>query len=300
MEITCTVCGKVRTTDAFAASKIKSESYRCRDCFLAASGTEFVTCDLCGKTRKMFKPEALKRKSDRCMACQRVEKTRNGRVCLICPRCGKVKRVKKCTVREGTLGYCRGCDVIYDKTIPNTYDSGYVVGVMMGDGCFRPQKTKSSIGFVLRLDVKSEAFARKFREVAARCTGNEGWTGTYHRVNKANPKIKMPAVDGMYWLTVVGSREWYEKLQPIKKAKEWSRLDGFGDEFAKGFVDGMVDSEGYVNDTYTDIAGKDVGLLEVTRKYLKQLGYKAKIYEPYSYSRGVSHLRVTVPLHKTK
>ena len=300
MDISCSVCGKVRTTDAYAASKINRKTYRCRQCFLAASGTEIVVCDLCGKVRKLFKPEALRRKSDRCMDCQWAEMRRKGRVALVCPRCGKTKVVKKCVVRQGTLGYCRGCQIIYDKSIPDTFNAGYVTGVMMGDGCFRPQKNGNSLGFVLRLDVKSEAFARKFRDVASQCTGNSGWVGTYHRVNKANPKISMPAIDAMYWLAVIGSREWYEKLQPIKKAKDWSRLEGFGDEFARGFVDGMVDSEGYVNEKYTDIAGKDVGLLLLTEKYLKQLGYKTKIYKPYSYSRGVSHLRVKAKLGKTR
>ena len=53
------------------------------------------------------------------------------------------------------------------------------------------------------------------------------------------------------------------------------------------------------NPKYTDIANKDMALLELTVRMLGDIGHKAKIYGPYPYSRGVAHIRVRYPMEKT-
>ena len=62
----------------------------------------------------------------------------------------------------------------------------------------------------------------------------------------------------------------------------------------------MLDSEGYVSPSgYIDIANKDMNLLWLVRDVLASLGYRSSIYGPYSYSRGVAHLRTTNDFQKT-
>jgi predicted RNA-binding Zn-ribbon protein involved in translation (DUF1610 family) len=262
-----------------------------------------ITCEVCGKQQERRGARAkLVRK---CIDCHNRLK-RESKVKMTCPRCGKAKDVIPYFAVRRKSAYCKRCPRLVDPAIPDTYDAGYVVGVMLGDGSFA--RSRHSVenkdgsrrtGYSLRLGVTSEAFARKFADHVGRLMGRAPWVWPYTRERKANPAIGMPPCATTEWIVVANSREWYERLRPVKHDHAYDRIVGLGPEFKAGFVAGMIDSEGYVNEKYTDVANKDRALLDLTVRMLGDLGHKAKVYGPYPYSRGVMHLRVNRPLEKT-
>jgi predicted nucleic acid-binding Zn-ribbon protein len=263
-------------------------------------------CPLCGKIRTGH-GERFER-ATRCADCYNAERGAK-RARVVCPKCGCVKFRKLSNQRPGTEGYCKTCARLTDASIPDTYEAGYVFGVVLGDGYLfvNPGVVRSSTGhktkgYGVRLEVKSEAFARKFARYLEECAGRKPWMKGCAHKGAANEALKMPAQDWTRWTVVLGSREWCDKLVPVKKHRNFDLLRGTGVDFKRGFVDGMVDSEGYVcrkvSPPYTDVANKDIELLNLTRDFLRDLGYRSRIYGPYSYSRGVAHLR-TVPWEKT-
>ena len=64
----------------------------------------------------------------------------------------------------------------------------------------------------------------------------------------------------------------------------------FPDDVLRGFVQGMIDSEGYITDKYTDIANKNRALLNALVQMFARLGRQAKVYD--SPSQNVAHLRL--------
>lgn len=263
-----------------------------------------MACRLCGKRRKYDKSHFRKLPLELCRACYAIQRKAT-RVTVLCPRCGRERTMSPSSVRNYSDGYCRTCPRLCDSTIPDNYDAGYVVGVMLGDGYLAHQRVKRpsgsrSVAFSLRLDVRSEAFARKFLDMARACTGAKGWIGKRLMNTRVCPELGMKGGEKLYWRIIVISREWYEKLRPIERERQYDLLSEKSDQFAQGFVDGMIDSEGYINPNYTDISNKDVQLLDLTAEFLRQLGHSARVYGPYPYARGVAHLRVSRPLHKTR
>lgn len=262
-----------------------------------------ITCEVCGK--KQNRRGARARLVRKCIDCHNRLK-RESKVEMACPRCGKVKVVIPYFAVRRKSAYCLRCPKIIDPAIPDTYSAGYVVGVMLGDGCFAKSRSSTAnkdgtrpSAFALRLAVTSEAFAQKFATHIERLTGRRPWTGSYTRKRKANPALRMPESISTEWIVIRSSREWYERLWPIKHEHAYGRITDKGPEFKAGFVSGMIDSEGYINPKYTDIANKDMALLELTVRMLGDIGHRAKIYGPYPYSRGVAHIRVRYPLEKT-
>ncbi len=166
---------------------------------------------------------------------------------------------------------------------------------MLGDGHLVKNKYGKGVGYSLRLEVTSTAFADKFAACLAILTkGRKPWMKQYTYTKKANAKIGMPQVDCTTWIVVKGSREWYEKIYPVKQGKDYKLLAGKSEAFRHGFLDGIVDAEGYLHPTgSTDVANQDIGLLNVTADFARSLGFKCFITGPYPYSRGVAHLRIT-------
>jgi intein-encoded DNA endonuclease-like protein len=185
--------------------------------------------------------------------------------------------------------------------MPGTFDAGYVVGAVLGDGSIiRDTKRDGTCGYYVVLAVRDVAFAERFRRHVSACMGRKPWIKSYVVRRKGNPDIGMPPTIATEWHVKVGSREWYDLLSPYKHGREFGGLPARSEEFRKGFLQGIFDSEGYIGPTgYRDIAGKDMDLLRVVKSVLESLGEKAAIYGPYPYSRGVAHLRTTTKLQKT-
>ncbi len=301
MDIKCTVCGVAKHYKPSAAAEVKPETYRCRKCFLAASGSRVVACRRCGKERKYDKTHFRKLDLELCRDCYNAERA-EANVEVTCPRCQKVWSARPTDLKRRKDGpYCTGCPRVYDAEIPDTYAAGYVVGTILGDGFLYKRTQNGSVGYGLRLEVTSKVFADEFaKQLSVCCPDQTPWRGYRKVFGKGCPKIKMPAGESERHIVLIGSREWYEKLTPLKHGRNFSLIRLKGSEFRQGFVQGMIDSEGYVNPAYTDVANKDIALLAVVRDFLESMGHKAKIYGPYPYARGVAHLRVGKPLHKTE
>ncbi len=187
------------------------------------------------------------------------------------------------------------------------YAFGYVMGVMFGDGSIskeanRPSHIRSdgtrslntSIVYMVRLSVTSQAFAEHFGNQWEILTGRPAKLWATTRTNFSTSTLK-------------GRREEYSvrlfnfRRSHILLGRYFSHLKYECDptvlldrpiEVTQGFIDGMVDSEGYVCERYIDIANKNIALLEVLAVMLERLGYSAKVYT--SPSQSISHLR-TVP-----
>ncbi len=301
MEINCTSCGVAKHFKPSAAGKVNAAIYRCRSCYMAASTARVIACANCGKERRYDGAQFKKFTPRLCMPCYASERKANNTL-VTCPRCGLERMLSPTAEKRSSGGYCVGCPTVYDTSIPDTYPAGYIVGVVMGDGWLFDRKSGNSRAYGVRLDVTSKSFALEFKKQFEACRAGSVWVGERTVVRDSLSFLPgMPAnyKSRMYRVSV-GSREWFEKLKPVKKDRNLDLIRDKGSEFRKGFVQGMIDSEGYVNDKYTDIAGKDAALLDLTREFFESMGHKAKVYGPYPYSRGVRHLRVRKPLHKTR
>jgi len=218
---------------------------------------------------------------------------------VTCPRCGKVRWKRPCELPHYQTGRCNNCKFDYDPQIPDRYEAGYVVGAVLGDGYLSAENVQNRVAksYRVRLDVKSEPFARRFALALETCSDHKPWIGECDRSYKANPAIGMRAGTTHRYRVVFSDREWYEKLLPIKREKKYYLLADFGLEFTSGFVQGFLDAEGYVfNDplgkkSYIDFANKDHALLENVEAALNRMGlHRTRIYGPYQ--RGVYHLRL--------
>lgn len=266
-------------------------------------------CAICGKERRGRGTKFRATKS--CRACYR-KGCADERRQITCPKCGKIRFILRCMAHNYPLGYCRTCPRLYDASLPDTYDGGYILGVMLGDGSLveNYHNKTSHTAYGLRLGATSENFVRKFGRALTVCTGKKPWVKLYRYAKKGSPNISMPNSISQDWTLIFWGREWYEKIYPFKRLKKYESIAAFSPEFKTGFLQGMLDSEGYVfegktNSTtrskqpYTDIANKDVRLLNVVAECARIQGLKAKVYGPYPYARGVAHLRIAARLEKT-
>lgn len=199
-------------------------------------------------------------------------------------------------------GACLRCARHAPGVLPDNYDAGYLVGVILGDGSIIKKLNKNgSFSYIVCLSVTDILFADKFAETPGRLIGRKPSRDSRTRTTKGNPEIKMPPCTILCHRVQVTSRDWYDRLHSIKKDRDFSGVTARGIEFKKGFFQGLLDSEGYVNHRsgYTDIANKDLNLLALAVEVAAEIGYKAKVYGPYPYSRGVAHLRIGMALEKT-
>ena len=260
MELACPKCGKIRTYRPATVARLKT--HVCRTCLSEEAKAKWVTktCPHCG-TGRQYAPWAADQFSEYCPGCPRYKPGR---------------------------------------TLPDNFDGGYVLGVMLGDGTMVKGQCGTGTGYGLKLAVTSKAFAMKFQEHLSNLIGRKPWYFVQEFDSKGSPEIQMPAQHCVRHVVGVWSREWYDILFPFKKDRIFDGILGKSEEFRRGFFQGMLDSEGYVSPSgYIDIANKDMNLLWLVRDVLASLGYRSSIYGPYSYSRGVAHLRTTNDFQKT-
>lgn len=314
---TCLHCGvkflpAYRVTKAYWAKR-QFCSPACREAARSAK-PKFkvtVTCPKCGAERRLYPSLAAELTTKFCRDCY---VNRDGPdIEVTCPECGKKRMVRPARARAMRHGYCDKCRATYtrhyDLTIPDTWSAGYVFGAMIGDGTliygYDEGRDRRPQGF--RLAVTCRAFAERFLENATACTGK---TTPIHEGtvwNKGCPKIGMPPMLSIRRTVAITDREWHEKIAQVKKDKRFDLIMSLGLDFKKGFVQGLLDAEGYIflgknkdgHGMYTDFANKDMDLLRVTQAFLAEAGVKSAIYGPYPYSRGVAHLRVRGAMVKT-
>lgn len=266
-----------------------------------------VTCSRCGKVRK-YRPATIARlKTTLCQDCRLLAK-QEARITLTCPHCGHQRTVKPSDAAKMVSETCFHCPRYTPSPLPDTYDAGYVLGTVLGDGSLAIQTRNrtyanadgtiddyEAVGYTIRLNVIDRAFAEKFKHHLEVCLGRSAWMNekAYVHDRRAKPEIGMPATSCATWVVIGCSREWWDKLKPFKKDRRFDGLLDYGELFHSGFIQGILDSEGYVRPgEYADIANKDLELLNLVRNVLASLGFDSKITGPYPYSRGVTHLRI--------
>jgi hypothetical protein len=261
MKTACVKCGAIRNYRPATAAKLKTAL--CWSCFteMKAATWRTFTCPHCGRERVLPPGEAGKRK---------------GQTCFHCPRYAPAK-------------------------MPETYDAGYVVGAVIGDGSLRRIETgKSQFGYYIYLGVTDSSFAERFRRHLQKCVRRTPWMVARKVTKKANPSLSIPGQTITEWRVGVGSRQWYDRIKPYKLDRRYDDLHERSEQFRRGFFQGILDAEGYVNPKYTDIANSDMELLAAVKKVLESLGERAAVYGPYPYSRGVAHLRTRAGFKKTR
>ncbi len=199
------------------------------------------------------------------------------------------------------------CEVESFGLLPDKqYAFGYVIGVVFGDGsisrvtnCIPHTRsdgttaTHDSTIYLIRLSVTSQTFAENFAK---------------HLETLINKPVKVRSAIRTSFdkSTLKGRREGYsvqlfniEKchvllgryLAHLKYESSPTELMRFPLEAIRGFIHGMIDSEGYLNPKKPgciDIANKDIKLLDTLVEMFALLGFKATVYT-YP-SQNVSHL----------
>ena len=194
------------------------------------------------------------------------------------------------------------------------YAFGYVMGVIFGDGCIsrelqqqshiRSDGTRSpgmATIYLVRLQVTSQAFAERFGSQWEILTGRPAkiWSTTRTNFDKSTLKGRKEG----YNVQLFNFRRCHVLLgryfAHLKYERHPSKMLDFPLEVMRGFLHGMIDSEGYLNPKVPkriDIANKDIDLLNTLVIMLERLGYTANVYT--SPSQSVSHLVTYMPYSK--
>lgn len=288
MNITCPKCGIDRRYPPSTASRLKS--HICRKCENAGK-TNSVTCSTCGKVRH-FRPATITRlKTHECKEC--IDKAfASERTVLTCPHCGATRSHRPSIGDRRATQSCLNCPRhIPNVPIPDTFDGGYVLGVIMGDGLIACLNQKSgSKTYILKLSVTSKAFADRFRDTLHRVTGHKPWETVCTSVKNGDPKLGFRPKEVTEYIVGLTNRDWYDRLKPFKKDRDFTGIVERSEDFRRGFFQGMLDSEGYINEEKNRLAisNKDMGLLVTVAFVAKSLGMNATINGPYENSRGVA------------
>jgi hypothetical protein len=224
-----------------------------------------LACPECGKIRK-YKPATIARlRSHVCQEC-RFRRMKSCWVTLKCPHCGRERAEKPSEATSRTSQSCYHCARYVPGPLPETFDAGYVIGAILGDGYLAQQQHAGrGVTYTIRLHVTDRAFAERFRDHLGACTGRRAWIKSYEYTRKANPAIGMPETRVREWVVVGTSREWWDKLKPYKIDRKFGDLCQRSEKFRRGFFQGILDAEGCVNAKYTDIANTDIELLKAVK-----------------------------------
>jgi len=140
-----------------------------------------------------------------------------------------------------------------------SFEFGYVVGVMLGDGTFFPDKRTIS------LMVIDKEFAEYFSYNLKK------WCGIKNIVITTNHNNRI------YYRVLLHSVIIYKFLKKIVDGKNFN---GFNFEFKRGLFKGFFDSEGCIhiehNKKYPRIilSNKNISLLKILKKIANELGFK--------------------------
>jgi|SRR6185312_9766127 len=186
------------------------------------------------------------------------------------------------------------------------YAFGYVMGVVFGDGCVSKvsnrqshvrsdgtQSVKRTGTYLIRLSVTSQAFAERFASQWEVLTGRPATISTKVRTNFSKSTLKGRSEGYSVQLFDVNPAHMLlgRYFKHLKHESELYELLRFPIEVMRGFVHGMIDSEGYINPKFPgriDIANKRITLLDVIVLMLESLGCSGTVYT--SSSQTVAHL----------
>ncbi len=193
------------------------------------------------------------------------------------------------------------------------YAFGYVIGVVFGDGSVSKDvhgNLKRADGTVrprpvtlyrVRLQVTEQVFAERFANQWTILTGKTPSIMTTTRTDFSKSTLKGRREEYRVNLFNIGPRHaiFGRYLAHLKYESDPSELLRFPLEAMRGFVYGMIDSEGYLNPKRPeriDIANKDIKLLDTLVLMLNCLEFGGKVYT--NPSQTVSHLVTSMPYVK--
>lgn len=153
-------------------------------------------------------------------------------------------------------------------------DFGYIFGVLKGDGNISKRYGRTE---GIRLKVKDVDFVNHFREVAERCFNKKGTI----KPIKHNERT--------YWeFRIYGAMQ-----ASVFEEFTMGSLLSYGKEVIKGFLEGFIDSEGYIskrcNEAY--IYNSDLQLLRLVQIMLSKLGIESHLIEKVVTANSYSHRR---------
>jgi len=163
---------------------------------------------------------------------------------------------------------------VIDVNLSPSEELGYVIGVLLGDGCLFTRRRKGD--YIIRLDVTSRAFALSFFE-ALRKIG-------------LNPSVK---VKKKHHRTHFGNKPTYIVTAYSKKLYTWVRSLSLNQlretlekrEMTIGFLRGFYESDGSLKNR-GDLAFSNSNreLLELVAYLLSKLGINVNVTGPYIWS----------------
>jgi hypothetical protein len=243
-------------------------------------------CEVCGVKKRFDAP--------RCKKCANLSRIDDGKT-------GQWNRREKKSI-EQVIAEAETLGLLPEKQ----YTFGYVIGVVFGDGCAFPitsriphtrsdgtRRYHDSTTYCIKLQVTSHIFANRFAEHWNVLIGKFPRVKTSVRTNFSKSTLKGRSEKYRVQLFTVEPRHTLvgRYLRWLKYESEPSELLRFPLEVMRGFVHGMIDSEGYLNPKkpgFIDIANKNIKLLDTLVSMLERLNCKATVYT-YP-SQNVSHL----------
>lgn len=193
------------------------------------------------------------------------------------------------------------------------YAFGYVIGTVFGDGSITKDKKRNLKRrdgaprdrlvtlYRIRLQVTERVFAERFAQQWTILIGKVPSIMTSTRTDFSKSTLKGCREEYTVELFTIGPRHALlgRYLAYLKYDSELYELLRFPPEVMRGFIHGMIDSEGYLNPKRPgriDVGNKRVTLLDVMAFMLDIIGYKGTVYT--SPSQSVAHLIAYLPYSK--
>lgn len=227
---------------------------------------------------------------------------------MLCKQCGSNQMIKYGTRNGRQQWRCKFCgrhcigekkEEPKEKPVVYDYSLGYVIGTLVGDGSLskwrdyhyfnekwkevpKAQATRilPRYRYSFQLKVVDKDFTCAFAEHLLKTTGRKPCLYSFKMkpvTSIAGNILKKPYSTTLFKVQLV-SKEWYEKLNPLKKDLVWLKETNF--EVKMGFLRGLFDSEGSVEPSRFTITltNKNVELLTLIRNILFQLEIDSSIY----------------------
>lgn len=162
---------------------------------------------------------------------------------------------------------------MYLKTLPEnfgkpTFELGYFLGVMMGDGSFGYYGGKEKSNYAINLQTVSEEFADLFRENLSELTGFKVWKSAFER--------KTGSYRRKTFNIMAQSKVLHDYLL-LNLKSGIPKICYENEECLKGFVSGFFDSDGcLIHDRkyfYADFANNNIRILNDLRELFIKRGF---------------------------
>lgn len=157
---------------------------------------------------------------------------------------------------------------LVQRNFAQNYHFGYVLGAILGDGSLYIGKRSENVVYLLSLGARDEDFVEGFCHHYEMLTKRKAKTRSYYKSGKLFFQAS-PANKGLYQL-----------FFPIKHHKDFQPLFTLTKEAKKGFLAGIIDSEGHITckGRRVIVTNEDIALLNAVQNILKTFDISSDIY----------------------